>query len=227
MTPFLNPAGLQALVSLGWLILALLVFLSALPLILRLSRERTFRLHIAGMEVSVQDAAHDLAQQVGDLQDRLRLLEKAMGDQAPGAPRVAVEPTPSTEAQSTRPRRILWVDDNPTNNAFAVEKLRSDGFEVVAKESTVDGFAELRMREFGMIISDMGRVEQGRNNATAGLDLLKVVRVHDPALPLVFFCSKPAIARAGQEALRLGATGITASAVELYEHVDAIFGRDP
>ena len=63
----------------------------------------------------------------------------------------------------------------------------------------------------------MGRREDGKDNFRAGLDLLKAVRARDPQIPFVIFCSARFVKDHRDEAMRLGANGITASATELSE----------
>jgi DNA-binding NarL/FixJ family response regulator len=63
----------------------------------------------------------------------------------------------------------------------------------------------------------MGRREDGKDNFRAGLDLLKAVRARDPQIPFVIFCSSRGVRDHRDEAMRLGANGITASATELSE----------
>lgn len=230
----ITPEWLGAFVSLGWLALALLVFIAALPILLRLTREKSFSVSVAGFQVSVQNATEQIGDQLRDLQDRIRQLEASasppgadtqVSSKSPTGPSNATAPiaTPPTTARHL-PRRILWVDDFPSNNAFAVEKLRSDGFEVVLCESTSAGLRKFRDQEFGFVISDMGRQEKDGNNPTAGLDLLRLIRGVDTDIPVVIFASRSAVARHHAQAIALGALDITSSTVTLFEHIASKFG---
>ena len=70
-------------------------------------------------------------------------------------------------------RSILWVDDNPDNNLFEVRYLESLGATVAHAASTAQALAHVSSRETDLVISDMSRVEGGKRNAYAGLELLQ------------------------------------------------------
>lgn len=224
----LTPEWLGAIVSAGWLLLALLAFLAALPIVLRLTREKSFSVRIAGFELSVQDATLQLGSQIRDLQDRIRELEGARAEFVPeprgSAATIATPftaPAPSTQG---RPRRILWVDDNPAGNAFAVDKLRSDGFEVVLCETTASGLKQFRSMPFGFVISDIGRTENGKRNNTAGLELLRQLRSEDSEVPVVLYSSMRAASAYRDQGLQLGALDVTPSLVQVLAHISRQFG---
>jgi len=225
----LTPEWIAAFVSVGWLALALLVFFAALPILFRLTREKSFTVSVAGFQLSVQNATEQIGDQLRDLQDRIRALESGSHPTEPPS-----QPTPLPQSQAAppprsahRPRRILWVDDYPSNNAFAVEKLRKDGFEVVLCESTASGFRKFREQEFGLVISDMGREEKDGNNPTAGLDLLRLLRTADKETPVLFFTSRRAVSAHRDEVMAMGGLEITASAVEMFEQIARTFGDGP
>ena len=51
---------------------------------------------------------------------------------------------------------ILWVDDNPKNNSFLVERLSKLGIQVTQVLSTAEAISLLSSMSFDRIISDMG-----------------------------------------------------------------------
>ena len=75
-------------------------------------------------------------------------------------------------------KRILWVDDNPSNNRIIANAFERLGFDVVIAKSTEEAMKRLGevqslgVDPFSSIISDMGRPE----SAQAGYDLLAKVR---------------------------------------------------
>lgn len=223
-----TPEWISAFVAVGWLGLALLAFFASLPIIFRLSKEKSFSVSVAGLQVSVQNATEQLADQLTDLQNRLLALENSLEERSQdGTSKAApAETIKRTEVKVPRARRILWVDDFPSNNAFAVQKLRNDGFEVVLNESTAEGFKTFRGSEFGLVISDMGRQEKHGDNPTAGLDLLRLIRGVDQQTPFLVFASRRAVSKHRDEAIGLGAVDVTASAVTLFEHIAEVFGDD-
>lgn len=136
-----------------------------------------------------------------------------------GAPRALpatpTRPAPAQE-QAERIASVLWVDDNPKNNSFFIEQLENAGVRVDLALSTQDGLRKFHKHRYSVVLSDMGRYEDGGNNPHAGLNLVKAVRAADPAVPLFIFCSARAAEQYGPEALRLGATSVNSSSTELY-----------
>jgi CheY-like chemotaxis protein len=91
--------------------------------------------------------------------------------------------------QSTSPGAVLWVDDEPKNNSYFIERLDELGASVDLALSTAQALKLLARKRYDLILSDMGRVENGTFAAKAGLSLLTEVRKTAPDLPFVFFSS--------------------------------------
>ena len=70
-------------------------------------------------------------------------------------------------------------------------------------------------RDYGAVISDMGRREDGSYRTTAGLDLARALRTAGDATPLLMFTSGRAVREHGNEARAAGAQAVTSSAVDL------------
>ena len=71
--------------------------------------------------------------------------------------------------------RILWVDDHPENNAPIVELLRKYGTVVETPRSNDAALALLRASRYGVVISDVGRDQEGPAGALAGIALARTV----------------------------------------------------
>ncbi|WP_271893341.1 SAV_2336 N-terminal domain-related protein [Candidatus Phyllobacterium onerii] len=103
---------------------------------------------------------------------------------------------------------ILWVDDRPSNNVFQREHFRSLGAEVSDCPTTAKAVELLGTDQFDLVISDMGRREDGREVSRAGFDLLKRVNTH--ILPVIIFAGEFASSAVRRdEALAAGAFGCT------------------
>jgi CheY-like chemotaxis protein len=152
------------------------------------------------------------AQLVTDVQTRLLVLEKRMEELQPGHPS-----EPRTVAVPPPVRSILWVDDNPRNNAILSQRFSELGIQVVTALSTASAIAECNRQRYDRIITDMGRKEGGAYNSTAGLDLIRQIRALEPAIPIVVYCSAGAARRYRGEALAAGAIEITASPTTLID----------
>ena len=117
----------------------------------------------------------------------------------------------ATLTPSTGRRAILWVDDNPKNNSYFEQLLRERGIEVQLALSTDDGIQCFRSGRYGIVVSDMGREEDGQYHPDAGLDLLKKIRERDSQVPFLFYCSAQKAQEYREQALHLGATDIISS----------------
>jgi len=217
MSALLSPEGLQAIAAIGWLVLALAVVSFLMPLLHRITKDRAFSVKIAGIELSAQDATENLASAIKDLQDKVRRLEER-GVSAPGAAAAAEE----TETAPHTGRRILWVDDYPSNNALMVEKLQDDGFAVDLALSTREGLNLFGRRRYDLVLSDMGRKEGAKDVPDAGVQLTQELRAIAPDIPLIIYCSSRARDAHAERALRAGATHVTSSAIDLYGQIEAI-----
>lgn len=209
----ITPEWISALVSVGWLLLATTVLCLLYPMAIRILRERSFTVEIAGFKLSAQETAESLNTAIKDLQESVRRLETEV-PQARGAPR-------PTEPVASRGGSILWVDDYPINNALIFEKLESDGFRVDRALSTREGLKLFSQRSYDVILSDMGRNEDSRDVPDAGIKLVEALRKSDAAIPIVIFCSNRARELYSERAIAAGANHITSSAVDLYGHIEA------
>lgn len=221
MHELLTPAGLQAIAAVGWLALALGVVCFLLPLLYRITKDRAFTVKIAGIELTAQDATENLAAAIKDLQEKMRRLEERGPAQAAGA--VVAE----TEFDATphAGRRILWVDDYPSNNALIVEKLQDDGFAVDLALSTREALNLFKRRRYDIVLSDMGRKEGARDVPDAGVQLTQELRAIAPGIPLIIYCSSRARDAFAERAARAGATHVTSSAIDLYGQIDALIAQ--
>ena len=104
----------------------------------------------------------------------------ATGTAPPGAaPLVAAAPG----------AHVLWVDDDPVNNAPFIRDLEARGVTVTTAVSTEEGLRLYDPAVHWLVLSDMGRPE-GVNQEfipTAGLVLLERLRARWPGARVVFF----------------------------------------
>jgi len=178
------------------------------------------------MEVSVQEASDQLQIQVADLQKKVESLRESLAQAAkPSLENATAEaPLASSLAPPPAPRRILWVDDNPTNNAFEVVRLKAEGIDTIEALNTEEAMqiAIAGRMPVAAVISDMGRRENGVYRAKAGLLLIKALRKASLQMPVFVYSSQKYIERTRDEVLQAGGNGATASPVELFEMVHTI-----
>lgn len=216
---------LQALASLLWPLIVLVVLWRVFPLVRDIAQSRSFTVKIAGMEVSVQDATEKLREQIDDLQKKV--IEIRSGHAAGAAPEAFAEPAGAqapggrnSDSSALRPRTILWVDDKPSNNALEVASLRQRGIDVKQSQSTEEALAVLSGGGIAAVLSDMGRFESGRFVSRAGLALLKQMGKAGYNLPFLVYTSPSTARHQDAEVKALGGDGATASPVDLMEWIE-------
>ena len=206
---------IQALASLLWPIIVLLIILRfrpAITAIVESAKSRRFTLKIGGQELTMEEANQTQQKLIIDLQGQVAEIQKRLDGSLAHNETLTAAPTPPIHNVKT----LLWVDDNPKNNSYFIEHLSELGVKVDTAESTAEAARQFDARKYDYVISDMGRLEGSVFNSSAGLDLLKIVRAKNPAVPFVFFSSQRAIETYGQQALELGATGMTSSSTRLF-----------
>lgn len=217
MGELLSPAGIQALASVGWLLLAIGVVVFAFPLLYRITKDRAFTVKIAGIELSAQDATENLTAAIKDLQEKVKRIEEHLES----ALRSVEAREDVKDSNVGAGKRVLWVDDNPSNNALIVEKLQDDGFAVDLALSTKEGMSLFKRRHYDLVLSDMGRKEGNRDVPDAGVVLAKEIRSLSPNVPFLVFCSSRARDAFAPRAMNAGANHVTSSAIELYKLIQA------
>ena len=87
----------------------------------------------------------------------------------------------SLESAAGLTGRVLWVDDHPTNNAYEIAALKARGVEVDVATSTSQAL-QILVNEPGYdaLVADLRRTEEGADNPTAGLTLLRESRGERP-----------------------------------------------
>lgn len=208
---------LESVSKLIWPILAMIVLWKLYPSIRMVIESRGFKIKVGEMEVTVQEASDQLRAQVEDLQKKVSDLRLQIQQQAKPA-----QVSSGTEAPSRKPiRRILWVDDNPENNAYEIAALRDEGMEIRQVISTDEALGVLLSGRFDAdaIISDMGREERGEYHPTAGLMLINAIRKSEIQGPVFIYTNARSAAKYKKRVLAVGGNGITSSPVELFEMI--------
>ncbi|MFI6244639.1 PleD family two-component system response regulator [Streptomyces sp. NPDC051016] len=200
---------IRALTGLAWPVFAAWVVWKLLPEIRDIVKNRAFSLKVGNNELTVQQFTDQVVETTAELQRQ-----------------VTAQAEPAGSAQRVL-RRILWVDDAPSNNAYQAAQLQAMGVEVVQAESTDEGLKALRraQRPFDAVISDMGRAEADGFNPDAGLALIRKIRETDATTPVFVYGGSGAMARRDRVAAA-GGNGVTQSPTELFALLGEV-GRFP
>lgn len=204
---------LKALSALAWPVVFLVVALVFRRLIFRMMSRDHVSLKVAGMELSVADATEQVGKNLADLTERVARVEDRLKAVAAPAP----VPAPADPRGAAR-ASILWVDDAPMNNAFLIQKFEDEGVYVQKEISTQSALAAWERRPFDLVISDLGRRENGADNPFAGLDLVKAIRGRGGAVPILIFAGPRGLQHRA-ELMAAGATEVTSSPVDVFRFV--------
>jgi CheY-like chemotaxis protein len=206
----------SAVAGLAWPLIVVIVVIRLLPTIKKIAESRGFTVKVGETELTVQEVSERFVAATADIQEELASVRAAS--------------TPVGAEQAAPPgllRRVLWVDDQPSNNAYEIAQLEALGADVVQATSTRDALAALRgaARPFDAVISDLGRVEDGAENPSAGLDLVRTLRTQGDTVPAFIYTSQGGMDRRA-ELLAAGATGVAAAPTTLFQLLRTV-GRFP
>lgn len=96
-------------------------------------------------------------------------------------------------AHAFQGKRILWVDDIPSNNRNERKMFRGLGVEFDNAVSTSDALSLLDLDDYDCVISDMKRDEGQGDNIRAGLEFIELLRQTGDATPVVFYIGEEPI----------------------------------
>lgn len=205
---------LDALSSIGWVAIVAIVIWKLFPSIKEMVKSRGINVEIGNVKLSVQEATAQFEIQIRDLQDNVSTLMRNL--EASGGPQTVAQDVRQTDH---RAKKVLWVDDVPSNNAIVVSQLRDKGIQVDLALSTKEALQFLEEGEHlpGVLITDMGRVEDNVRRLTAGLTLARNVRPRFPNLPIVFCTTAASVRQNRTEIEKLRNSYATNSMVKLLE----------
>ncbi len=115
--------------------------------------------------------------------------------------------------------RVLWVDDNPDNNAEERRALEARKIAVYQVTTSEEALSLLAMYEYRAVISDMNRA----GKPLAGLDLVREMRRRRDATPFFLYTFVPSAAQHDLLA-EAGGQGAAVTPEELYAAVLPLFG---
>ena len=206
---------LNAISTLLWPLLVFFVvvkFSPAVRAIIESARSRKFTLKVGGQELTMEEASQQQQSLIADLQTQVSELQQTVAKILESQPHLEEAEKEEHLVESIpQAHKILWVDDNPKNNSYFLQILSEAGIGVDLAFSTEEGLRKIRSRKYRVVISDMGRQENGKYNPVAGLDLLKQIRARDKGIPFVLYCSRRKADEFKEEAEQLGATAVLSS----------------
>jgi CheY-like chemotaxis protein len=205
-------AILWPIIAVVFIVVLLVFFKPAIAAIIESAKSRKFTLKVGGQEITMEQASEQQHNLLKDVQNQVLELKNRIETHTQPQSKLEIPSSPQPERQNFS---ILWVDDNPSNNSYAVQQLSDTGITVDLALSTSDGINRFKQGQYTHIISDMGRREKKFMNYTAGLDLLKEIRSVNPSLPFIIFTTSENVRIYMAQATELGANLITSSWTEI------------
>lgn len=228
----------------GIVIAILIIFRKSVQGIIDSARGRKFTVKIGEMELSMDEFSKQQGDMIKDLQSRLNDLQRKIdaGDSEPET-KLAPKKEAKAEAENKAARLqkeadaqqaeskpnsevvtldidddisdILWVDDNPKNNAFLIDSLHYQGISVSTAKNTKEAVERFEHGAFDCVISDSCRHEGKEvDNCQAGFELSSLIREIDKDVPIYIYTDK-VDEKMKKKARNVGATAITSSPSEL------------
>ena len=158
---------LRAIAALSWAVLALLGFLALLR-ILRSQDAPLTKLGIGPGGVTLEWAEAKFDAAVAKAPDKT---QRTIGNVAK---RSVIERL-KTHADLLAAARIVWVDDHPENNAALIELLREFKASVDTPRSNPEALRLLGESQYDVVISDVGRDDEGPGSDLKGIELARAV----------------------------------------------------
>jgi CheY-like chemotaxis protein len=194
--------------------LGLLGVLLVIPLI-----EQLRKLKFGNLEVELREIQRRVKQVDERVQREVAAVATDNPDELATDTRGSIPP--STKAAPTHSpvlqplSRIVWVDDDPRNNAALVSEL-SERYEVQTATTTEQGLRLVdRAPELTLVVSDSVRIENGQPNHHAGEQLARTLREKYPFIPIFIFAGYHTVRDHRERLGNAGADLVTSSAVEL------------
>ena len=120
----------------------------------------------------------------------------------------------NAQSLSLEGRRVLWVDDTPSNNTYEVDAFETLGIEVTQVISTAEALNEFANRNYDVVISDFRRDADTEDGYVL---LEKLQNMKSPVKYIIYSAS--VTPEYQKEALEKGAFGETNRPRKLFELV--------
>ena len=118
-------AVLEALAKFVWPAIAAVLAWKLYPTLRDVLSSRGLKIKIGNLEVSLQDVSDNVQRDIADLQNKVSELRAEKSKLAP-----APDEAKGLPSRSRTPRSILWVDDDPQNNAVEIARWNDEGVTV-------------------------------------------------------------------------------------------------
>jgi CheY-like chemotaxis protein len=206
---------IQSLSGYCWPIIVLIILISfrkSINNLIESARNRKFTIKVGNNELTMEEANEQQRKIIEDIQNQIIKIENQLvSTKNRTIPMIGIE----MESVMKNKKTILWVDDNPKNNAILIEYLNNQGNDVMTALSTDEAMSIMKNKHIDRIITNMGRRESGIQNRTAGIDFIKKVRAIDKEIIIILFCNPKNYSLFHKEAELSRASLVTSSSTEM------------
>lgn len=198
----------------GWTVDATSVGLIGVLLLVPIA-EHVRKLKVGSVEAEFAEKVSYLDRRVTEFTD---LATEPEEEESP-ALAVPLARADSTGVPTRAIDRIVWVDDNPDGNRLEVAEMERR-FDVVTAISTTEGLSQVSKNpDDTAVITDAVRVEDGKENYDAGLNLIVALKERYGEIPAYVFCGSDTAENYSEPLEQAGARIVTASFTELARKV--------
>jgi CheY-like chemotaxis protein len=177
---------------------------------------RLTSLLVSSEEEAKRAQAHEVDLQIRAIEVATDL--RSVASSGESIPSVSAEPIDKAPVSPSRPARILWVDDRPSNNAREMKQLKEQGFEVTPRTDSSAALADLKAdpSRYDVVITDLKR----GSDRQAGYRFLQAAGAGTESMPRFVVYTLSSNPEVDAEAKRHGAMGGTNSPIRLFELVN-------
>ncbi len=106
-------------------------------------------------------------------------------------PRIVNSVVTAANGAAVAGKYLLWVDDQPGNNTYAIKALESQRINVVTSTSTREALEQFKTYHFAVVVTDQLRIEDGTEDHEAGTHLLEAVQKLGLQIPVILSTAFP------------------------------------
>ncbi|WP_155982409.1 hypothetical protein [Xanthobacter sp. 126] len=219
---------LKAIAPIMWAGLAIYAFYTLKSTIISLLKSRAISIKVAGTEINLPEATEKIGQAVADIQSKLAELPiPSTNISLPRSEEINSQNESATSSMTQqlgvpiRPptARILWVDDQPLNYAFLIERLRGEGHLIDTSTTTEDAIHRLNSYQYDGIISGLWEGGSNVKSSISTIDFVITVRESNIILPILIFANSRGI-ELWHKLYNSGVNIVTNSGIDLMRFVN-------
>lgn len=212
-----------ALRDAAWPLLLAVVIWRLFPTLKRLLESRGFSLKLGQFEFTAQEWSEDVVRATADTHRSIGALENEVAALKIAATASGHDQRPAPSARREI-HNILWVDDLPSAARYEAVQLEALGARVTQVSTMPRALELLASQTFDVVVTNVGRNEEGGYDPDAGAKLARAIRKRDARQPVVVY--RPGGVPDSTSLMASGVDAIVESPSALYAFFETV-GRAP